>query len=564
MHQSESLLLLSIRCKAAKVIGLLVFVLVTSQCSHEQEAMPDQTLQPKLPQNPNILWLVAEDLSPIIPPFGDNTVATPNLTRLANEGVRYTQAFSSSGVCAPSRAAIATGMYQNRIGAQHMRTTNISDFGVDGIIPYEAVPPPFVKMHSQYFREAGYYASNNAKEDYQFRKTITAWDDSSRTAHWRNRAEGQPFFSVFNFGITHESQVWAQASNPLLVDEDLEVPVPPYLPDSVIGRQDIRQVYSNIVAMDRQVGEILDQLEEDGLLDSTVIFWYTDHGGPLPRQKRLLYDSGLHLPLIIRFPDQFRAGETDDQLISFVDFKSTILSLAGIEPPSYVDGRAFLGDYVNTPNRNYIHAAADRFDSVYDMIRATRDNRFKYLRNFNPEQPYYLPLRYREQMPVMQEMLRMRDAGQLDETQAQWFRTSKAEEELFDIASDPFELNNLAGDASYADKLAELRNELDSWMSGIDDKGLMPEAQLITSMWPNGVQPTTLTPIPSKAESDGALTLSSETEGASIGYQILNEGDELGPTWQIYQVPLSINEGERLVAIAHRIGFIPSSTVTVR
>jgi hypothetical protein len=167
-------------------------------------------------------------------------------------------------------------------------------------------------------------------------------------------------------------------------------------------------------------------------------------------------------------------------------------------------------------------------------------------------------------MPVMQEMLRMRDAGQLDETQAQWFRTSKAEEELFDIASDPFELNNLAGDASYADKLAELRNELDSWMSGIDDKGLMPEAQLITSMWPNGVQPTTLTPIPSKAESGGALTLSSETEGASIGYQILNEGDELGPTWQIYQVPLSINEGERVVAIAHRIGFIPSSTVTVR
>jgi arylsulfatase A-like enzyme len=564
MQLSEAKIRSTFSKKAVKSIGVLVLVLATSQCSNEKETSSSQAIGPKLPQTPNILWLVAEDLSPIIPPFGDNTVETPNLTRLANEGVRYTQVFSSSGVCAPSRAAIATGMYQNRIGAQHMRTTNIADFGVEGIIPYEVTPPPYVKMHSQYFREAGYYASNNAKEDYQFRKAITAWDDSSRTAHWRGRAEGQPFFSVFNFGITHESQVWTQARNPLMVDDNLEVPVPPYLPDSEIGRKDIRQVYSNIVAMDRQVGEVLEQLEEDGLLDSTIIFWYSDHGGPLPRQKRLLYDSGIHLPLIIRFPDQFRAGETDDQLISFVDFKSTILSLAGIEPPNYVDGRAFLGEYANTPNRNYIHAAADRFDSEYDMIRATRDNQFKYLRNYNPEKPYYLPLTYREQMPVMQELLRMRDADQLNAAQAQWFRTSKEEEELFDIENDPYELNNLAANPSYAEKLAELREETNSWMSYIDDKGLMPEVDLIESMWPNGVQPTTLSPIASRAGNDGAITLHSETEGASIGYQVLNEGEELGATWQIYQNPLTVNEGQRILAIAHRIGFIPSSTISIR
>ena len=564
MHTSESGFLANSHQKAGKFIGLLVLVLAISQCSNEETAKSEQASGPKLPQKPNILWLVAEDLSAIIPPFGDNTVATPNLTRLADEGIRYTQVYSSSGVCAPSRAAIATGMYQNRIGAQHMRTTNIADFGVEGIVPYEAVPPAYVKMHSQYFREAGYYASNNAKEDYQFRKTVTAWDDSSRSAHWRNRAEGQPFFSVFNFGITHESQVWAQAGNPLLVDENLEVPIPPYLPDSEIGRKDVRQVYSNIVAMDQQVGEILNQLEEDGLLDSTIIFWYSDHGGPLPRQKRLLYDSGIHLPLIIRFPDQYRAGEIDDQLISFVDFKSTILSLAGIEPPTYVDGRAFLGEYAASTSRDYVHAAADRFDSEYDTIRAVRDKRFKYLRNFNPEKPYYLPLTYREQMPVMQELLRMRDAGQLNETQAQWFRTSKEEEELFDTENDPYELNNLAGDTSYAEKLAELRNELDSWMSYIDDKGLMPEVDLINSMWPNSVQPTTLSPIASKAENDGAITLRSKTEGASIGYQILNDGEELGATWQIYQEPLAINEGQRLLVIAHRIGFIPSATISIR
>jgi len=564
MHTSESGFLANSHQKAGKFIGLLVLVLAISQCSNEETAKSEQASGPKLPQKPNILWLVAEDLSAIIPPFGDNTVATPNLTRLADEGIRYTQVYSSSGVCAPSRAAIATGMYQNRIGAQHMRTTNIADFGVEGIVPYEAVPPAYVKMHSQYFREAGYYASNNAKEDYQFRKTVTAWDDSSRSAHWRNRAEGQPFFSVFNFGITHESQVWAQAGNPLLVDENLEVPIPPYLPDSEIGRKDVRQVYSNIVAMDQQVGEILNQLEEDGLLDSTIIFWYSDHGGPLPRQKRLLYDSGIHLPLIIRFPDQYRAGEIDDQLISFVDFKSTILSLAGIEPPTYVDGRAFLGEYAASTSRDYVHAAADRFDSEYDTIRAVRDKQFKYLRNFNPEKPYYLPLTYREQMPVMQELLRMRDAGQLNETQAQWFRTSKEEEELFDTENDPYELNNLAGDTSYAEKLAELRNELDSWMSYIDDKGLMPEVDLINSMWPNSVQPTTLSPIASKAENDGAITLRSKTEGASIGYQILNDGEELGATWQIYQEPLAINEGQRLLVIAHRIGFTPSATISIR
>lgn len=518
---------------------------------------------PQLPESPNILWLVAEDLSALIPPFGDYTVATPNLSRLANEGIRYTHVFSSSGVCAPSRAAIATGMYQNRIGAQHMRTTNIADFGVEGIIPYEAVPPAFVKMHSQYFREAGYYTSNNAKEDYQFRKTLTAWDDSSATAHWRNRAEGQSFFSIFNFGITHESQIWRQAENPLLVDEDLAVPIPPYLPDTEVSRQDIRRVYSNIVAMDQQVGEILDQLEEDDLLDSTIIFWYSDHGGPLPRQKRLLYDSGMHLPLIIRFPDRFGAGTVDDQLVSFVDFKSTALSLAGIAPPDYVDGRVFVGEHATTPEREYVHGAADRFDSEYDMIRAVRDDRFKYLKNFNPEKPYYLPLTYREQMPTMRELLRLRDANELNEIQEQWFRTTKPEEELFDTLDDPHELNNLASNPRYQDKLEELREELTSWMNFVEDKGLMPEAELIESMWPNGIQPTTQTPIARMSADNASITLQSNTEGASIGYQVLQEGEQIGVTWQIYQSPIALEGSQKLVVVAHRIGFKPSEFLSI-
>ncbi|MBT8147713.1 MAG: sulfatase, partial [Gammaproteobacteria bacterium] len=426
---------------------------------------------------------------------------------------------------------------------------------------YEAVPPSYVKMHSQYFREAGYYTSNRAKEDYQFRKAVTAWDDSSQSAHWRNRAPDQPFFSIFNFVITHESQVWAQADNPLLIPDDLAVPVPPYLPDTEIAVNDIRRVYSNIVAMDRQVGEVLAELEADGLLDDTIIFWFSDHGGPLPRQKRLLYDSGMRLPMIIRFPDRWRAGELDDQLISFVDFLSTALSLAGIQPPDYVDGRAFAGQFVDGAARGYVHGAADRFDTEYDTIRAVRDNRFKYLRNFQPDRPYYLPLSYREQMPIMQELLRLRDSGQLTPEQAQWFRARKEVEELFDTARDPHELNNLAQDPRYRDKLLEMREELARWMTAIDDPGAMPEQELIEQMWPEMVQPTTAEPTISRQ--GNLISLASDTEGANLGYQILASDDEPGQTWQVYLEPLKLMAGQRLIVIAHRLGYQPSATVVV-
>lgn len=527
-------------------------------CAPSQE--PEQT-GPVLPEQPNIIWLVAEDLSPIIPPFGDSTVATPNLSRLAAEGIRYTHVFSPSGVCAPSRAAIATGMYQNHIGAQHMRTGGQQRYLPPEVVPYEAVPPAEVKMHSQYFREAGYYTTNNSKEDYQFARPVTAWDESSRDAHWRNRDPGQPFFAIFNFGITHESQVWSRQEDSLWVDADLEVPIPPYLPDNEVGRRDVLQVYSNIKQMDHQVGEILDQLEEDGLMDNTIIFWYSDHGGPLPRQKRLLYDSGMRLPLIVRFPDKWRAGEIDDQLVSFIDFKPTILSLAGMAPPEYVDGRAFLGPYATTPERNYVHGAADRFDERYDMIRAVRDHQFKYLRNYQPEKPYYLPVAYREQMAIMKELLRMRDAGELNEYQAQWFRATKDPEELFDTEADPYELHNLAGDPAYANKLAELSAEMDRWMAEIDDKGLMPEADFIETIWPGKVQPVTADPVAQR--SDGTVILQSSTEGANIGYQKLAPAEALGEVWDVYTGPVELAAGERLVAVAHRIGYKPSEQVEV-
>ncbi len=534
---------------------------------------------------PNILWLVAEDLSPILPPYGDRTVATPSLGRLAAEGIRYTNAFSVSGVCAPSRFTLATGVYATSAGAHHMRTQyNRHLLEAVGLTPYEVVTPPEVRMMSEVLRAHGYHATNNDKTDHQFAPTVTAWDASGPDATWRGRSAGTPFFAVLNFGITHEGQVWADrvpcrnlryhrlfrpsvdggahcdgetGPFPDHVAGDLVAPRPPYLPDTEPVHRDLRRVYSNIVELDRQIGLVLDALESDGLLDETVIVFYADHGGPLPRQKRLLYDSGIRVPLIVRFPDGRGAGTASDRLVSFVDFAPTTFSLAGIEPPAYLEGSAFLGTYEGAP-RDYVYAAADRLDAQYDMIRAVRDGRFKYLRNFRPERPYYLPVVYREQMGSMRELLRLRDAGGLDDVQAQWFRRSKPEEELFDTWRDPHELENLAAQPGHAEQLAELRAALDEWMRRTRDRGFLGEAEILESFWPGWVQPVTEPPIATRW--DGVVTLASATDGASIGYR--RAGSE--SAWQVYSEPFSLDAGEHIEAVAHRIGFAPSATVAVR
>lgn len=539
--------------------------------------------------HPNVVWLVAEDLSPILPPYGDSTVSTPNLDRLAREGVRYTNAFSPSGVCAPSRCALATGMYPSSIGGHNMRVQYVkSHMDQLGLILYEIVPPPEVKMMSQVLRENGYYCTNNDKTDYQFRHPVTAWDESSLQAHWRNRTQGKPFFAVFNFGVTHEGHVTRPYRKQLLryenpdfpniknnvaafndaispeewklnVPPDLDVPVPPYLPETEKSLQDVRRVYSNIIELDRQIGVILKQLEEDGLLDSTLVFFYGDHGGPLPRQKRLIYESGIKVPLIIRFPNAAGAGTFDDQLISFVDFAPTLFSIAGIRIPEYIQGKAFLGKYKPWRERKYIHAAADRLDDQVDMIRAIRDHRYKYLHNFHPDKPYYLPVKFREQMGIMQELLRLNEKDSLNEYQAQWFRKKKPEEELFDIKEDPYELHNLSEDPSYHKKLVELRAECDRWMNETHDMGTIPEKEILEMFWPGRKQPVTASP--EFNIKNGKVILSSSTEGASIGYQIINGDQDPGEIWEIYLEPLPIQPDITIQAIAHRLGFKPSEMI---
>lgn len=552
-------------------------------CQPAEEEMP--------PSLPNIVWIVAEDLSPIIPPFGDSTAATPQLNRLAAEGIRYPNTFSVAGVCAPSRAALATGMYPISIGAQHMRNQSYQAYFDDlGIPAYEAVPPPAARMISQRLRQIGYFCTNNDKQDYQFAAPLTAWDEQGPNAHYRHRPDAdQPFFSIFNLGITHESQVWTTGlknlrwtegfedparehprwkdrlegdDRPLLTVGPAEVQIPPYLVDDEVTRQDVARVYSNIEIMDRQLGLLLDQLAADGLLDNTIVVWYTDHGGPLPRQKRLLYDSGLRVPLIIRWPDQYGAGTLDSSLVSFVDFAPSTYRMVGLDQPDYLQGVASLGRGSDLPKREYAYGAADRLDEIYDRIRAVTDGRFKYLRNYYPERGYYLPVSYREQMGAMQSLLAGRDAGTLNEYQAQWFRAEKPQEELFDTAVDPHELHNLADDPSYATQLAELRAVCDAWLAEVGDLSDWPEPELVAHLWQGNEQPQVARPY-LRRDSLGRFVLISETPGAEIAYRIWPQ-DSARSAWRIYQQPLEWTRGDSLTAIAHRIGYLPSEIAAGR
>jgi len=504
------------------------------------------TAQPSIEQGkpaaPNILWITCEDITPTLGCYGDKVIHTPNIDWLASQGVRYTRAFSVAGVCAPSRHALITGMYPISTGAHHMRTLYNM---VDGLPDYSVVLPEGAKCFTEWLRLQGYYCTNNAKTDYQFVPPPSAWDESDQDAHWRKRPEGMPFFSVFNFLTTHESRIWMQADEPLLIEEDL-VPIPPYLPDTAIARRDVARKYSNIIEMDRQVGVILDQLREDGLLDSTIIFFFSDHGGMLPREKRELYDTGLQVPLIVRFPDQSRAGEVCEELVSFVDFAPTVLSLAGIKAPEFMQGQAFLGDYKSESPRTTIFAARDRMDTEYDRVRAARNHRYKYIRNFHPELPFVQKIQYREQIPVMRELMRMHAAGTLDADAALWWRQQKPLEELYDTETDPYELKDIAQDAVYHDALMELRNAMDLWLSEVGDLGAMPERELIYDyFWKGGSQPQTLpVSVETGKTPDGShilLQFECDTPGASIVWRIKNRGNP--DQWFLYAKELQFEAG---------------------
>jgi len=545
-----------------RFIILFLAVLITS-CKQEikQAELTSCDFQP------NILWITCEDMSPHLGCYDDQLARTPTIDRLASQGIKYTNAYSISGVCAPSRSALITGMYPTSIGSMHMRTmvrtssiAQITDPELLAIPTYEAVPPPEVKCFTEYLRTKGYYCSNNSKEDYQFKRPITAWDESSSKAHWKNRRPGQPFFSVFNFTVTHESQIWSRAGDTLITDPN-KVVVPPYYPDNPVIRGDIARHYDNIALMDAQVNNILEQLKADGLEDSTIIFFFSDHGDGLPRAKRWIYDSGIKVPLIIKYADDRQAGEVSDELVSFVDFAPTVLSLAGINVPGHLQGQAFAGTQKAQP-REYIYAAKDRMDPAMDNRRAVRDKRYKYIRNYMPDRPYVQFLPYRDQMALMQELFRYEKEGKLDPVQALWFQKTKPIEELYDTWEDVHEVNNLASDPRYNDILKRLSDEHLKWKEETQDWGLIPETELIRELWPpDGIQPITTEPdiiLENLDEPDKLkVKITCDTEGASIGYMLNDTG-----RWLLYSAPISVPGNTKISVQSIRIGYKPSPIIT--
>jgi N-sulfoglucosamine sulfohydrolase len=535
-----------------------------------------QPVQPMPAQRPNIVWISTEDMSPRLGAYGDYHARTPVLDRLARESVRYTRAFATSPVCAPSRAAIITGMYQTAIGAHHMRTT--ADLVPELPSPYLAVPPFYVKAFPEYLRAAGYFTSNRSKTDYQFGVPFTIWDDLGDAAHWRNRPDRQqPFFSVFNLEVTHESRAFppnpaAGNSTPLATDPSA-IDVPPYYPDTSLVRHELARVYDNIAAMDRQVGEILDALAADGLADHTIVMFWSDHGEGVPRAKRSLYDSGLRVPLMIRWPPALerRAAPAvvNDDLVSLIDLAPTVLSLAGVTIPTHLQGRP-LDDPQASPGPGIVFAARDRMDIEYDMMRAARDGRYLYIRNFAPELPYAGHIPYRNQSAIMQEWFRLQAAGQLRGLAARWMRASRPAEELYDTISDPDQLQDVASDPLHRTALERLRKAVADWMTHTGDQGLMAEAEMIQRMWPNGVQPVTAQPyIVLRRSSDTPtrrlsmpltepteVVIYAPTQGSSIAYTI---EDGPNPYWRLYTGPILVKAPMTLRAKAIRYGYRESA-----
>ena len=544
----------------------IALCLCSAATSNAQSTTPSSSAKPL-----NILWLSTEDMSPWLACYGDKTAPTPNIDRLAREGVRYANAFATTPVCAPARHTIITGMYATSTGAMHMRNGSRGKMAgrntgkaYDGIPLYEAVPPPAVRCFPEYLRAAGWYATNNAKTDYQFQHPPTAWDESSGKSHWRNRNPGQPFFAVFNCTYTHEGQAFPDAQKRSDVVKPADVKVPPYYPDTPTVRETLAQTYNNIVAMDAWVGERLAEVEKEGLLDSTIVVFFSDHGVGLPRGKRSMCDSGLRVPLIVRFPDGKGAGSTDERLVSFIDWAPTALSLAGIKPPAYMRGVPFLGSFVGEAPK-YAFATADRMDATKDTIRAVTDGHYKYVRNFKPEIGHLPPLAYRDNLAMMNDIKALRASGKATPEQWQIVGTAKPREEFYDTQADPHDVRNAIDAPEHQARIKDMRDALDRWMSETNDLGLIqPETKLVNEkLWPpDGVQPTTAAPVATIAparEGKVMLTISCETNGASIGFR--RKGER---AWAVYVEPVEVEPNSAYEVVSHRIGFKRSPETPVK
>lgn len=518
-------------------------------------------------------------MSPRLGCWGDPVANTPNIDRIAAEGMRFTNVYTSAAISSPVRSGLITGMYQTTIGSHHMRTLDyMSNKGEKA--PYTTVPPHYAKAFTEYLRANGYYCTNNSKTDYQMQlewgdqyTPPSIWDETGVKAHFRNREiPEQPFFAVFNFTVTHESQSWnidSLTTNPSAVE------VPPYYPDTELVRKQIASQYDNIHTMDQKVGEIIQQLAEDGLLENTVIFFWSDHGDGFPRGKRWLYDSGTHIPLIVRWPGKLAPQSTNDRLISSIDFGPTVLSIADVDVPTHMQGIPFLGNQTEK-KRSYVYAAKDREDENYDMIRSVRNKRYLYIRNFYPAQPYVGLVSYRNQSPIMQELFRLQLEQKLTPAQQTWMSVApRPAEELYDVKKDPHQINNLASNPKYKKILDQMRTEQTKWSQSTYDLGFMNENEMINRMWPDGVQPLTGSPsLYINAQDNPPLALQQTggtyndpvrvglhctTQGASMVYTF---DKDKNARWKLYigTIPLPLGKST-LRAKATRYGYKISDEV---
>ena len=422
---------------------------------------------------PNILWITCEDISPAWGCYGDSLATTPNLDTIASKGFYFTNAFSNAPICAPARSTLITGIYATSLGTQHLRS--------------EIPVPEEMKILPEYLSENGYFTSNNAKTDYNF-SADGRWSESGRSAHWRSRSHAnEPFFSVFNFGITHEghaNSVRPEDTKSLKVKHDPnKMILPPYYPDTREFREIMAHQYDLITVFDQEVGKLLAQLEEDGLREETIVFVFSDHGFGLPRYKRWLYHTGLQVPFILYVPDKYRDLALNLQqvaignMVSFVDFAPTVLALAGIDIPNQMQGKSFLGKSAQT--RTYTYGFRDRADDVYDMSRSIFNGRFLFIRNFMPHKPYIQKaLIFNENKRSYLELHKLRSEGLLSGESLKMFG-DKPVEELYDLKNDPAELHNLIEDKRYDGVSMILRGVLFRHMKDRNDTGLLNEGNMM-------------------------------------------------------------------------------------
>jgi arylsulfatase A-like enzyme len=536
----------------------------------------------------NVVWISTHDINPDLGCYrgvwpGAEYAVTPRLDRLAAEGAVWTHAFAAAPVCAPARSAIITGCYPTAIGTMHMRS--------------KAVPPPQVRLLPEYFRQAGYYCTNNSFTDFQVATPRTAFDDCSDTAHWRNRPDPDtPFFATFQGMITHESQIYlddqtfAERTRHVR-DADrhdpADAPLPPYYPDTEAFRISWARYSDLVTEMDHWVGEILDQLEEDGLADSTIVVFWSDHGRGMPRAKRWVTEPGLREPLIIRWPGVIEPGTVQTDIVQTMDLAPTMLSVCGLQVPEHMHGVAFLdadGGAADEPNE-YAYAGRDRMDENEDTSRSVRDQRYRYIRHFHPDRAALQHTAYPDQLATWADLRRIASeearqvaAGEVKSLftplQRSLVAPCKPVEELYDLDTDPHETTNLAEDPDHATPLIRLREALQGWQDRFGDLGLVPEADLI-QRWRPGGRPR-VTDRPRLSRSGDTVSAECDTPGALIAWtddpptgsvpQPLMQrvsGDPVadGRWWRLYTTAVALPGDGRLWFQAWRLGYEPSPEV---